>query len=272
MLFIVVRKFFNNKVVLVTGAARGIGKVIASHFLKEGALVVINDVNAVELKATRKEFGLKGYEVLAIKADLTKEKDCHDLIKAIIKEHGRLDILINNAGRGFRGLFEKTPLDVFHKIMKTNFETAVNCTSAALSEIKKSKGSIVFLSSVAAVRGLPAYGPYAVSKVAIKSFAQLLRTELHGTGVHIGLLIIGPVETDKGKRITLHDGESATVRKMNIFTPKKKVANRVLRMVKRRRFIMRINMLTRAIALLHFCCPWLLERILIRMKNPNNFK
>lgn len=272
MLFLMAKRAVQGKVVLLTGGARGIGKEIAYRFLKEGALVVINDIDAAELRLTRKEFGFKGFAVKTVCADLTQEVECKRLIKAVIKKYGHLDILINNAGKGFRGLFEQTTLEVFHTIMKTNLNTAVNCTSAALPELKRSKGSIVFLSSVAAVRGLPAYGPYSVSKIALKSFAQLLRTELHTMGVHVGVLLIGPVKPDEGKRIMIHDGSNSPVRNVGILVSKRKIADAVLSMVKHRKFMRRVNIMTTIIEVLHRLFPWLLEKLLVRMSDPRHYK
>ena len=257
---------FKGKVVLVTGAARGIGRVITEEFLKKGAIVVINDINKDVLAQTKKEFLKEGFSLTTVVGDLTKEADCNKIIKEIIKQYKKLDILINNAGRGFRGLFEQTPVNIFHDIMQINLNTAVNMTAAALPFIKKAKGSIIFISSVAAVRGLPSYGPYSVAKMALKSFAQLLRTELSGTKAHVGLLIVGPVEPDSGKKITTHDGKESSVRRLGILVSKEKVAKEVLLAVKKKSFVRRVNVMTHIIGFLHLCCPWLLEKILVRMK------
>jgi short-subunit dehydrogenase len=174
-----------DKVVIVTGGTSGIGKAIALAFVKKGARVVISGRNPESLRETEAELRKIHQDVLAIQADVSVENDCVRLINETLNRFGSIDILINNAGISMRALFSELDLDVLRKLMDTNFWGTVYCTKYAMKPLLKSKGTIVGISSIAGIKGLPARTGYSASKFAMNGFLEALRIENLKTGVHV---------------------------------------------------------------------------------------
>jgi NAD(P)-dependent dehydrogenase (short-subunit alcohol dehydrogenase family) len=174
-----------DKVVIVTGATSGIGEACAFAFGREGAKVVITGRNEEKLSNSVKKLGKGGITVLGILADAASESDNKRMAEETIRHFGRIDVLINNAGISMRALFEDLDLEVFHKVMDTNFWGTVYATKFCLPEILKNKGSIVGVSSINGYRGTPARTAYTASKFAMNGFFESLRTEVMKRGVHI---------------------------------------------------------------------------------------
>ena len=174
---------FQDKVVLITGASSGIGKALALATLAKGALVAVCGRNEDSLKEAFA--GADPNKIILVKADVSKEDDCQRFVQAALDKWGRVDALINNAGISMRALFEFTDLKVIRELMDINFWGAVQCTKYALPSIRKHKGIIVGVSSIAGYRGLPARTGYSSSKFALQGFLEALRTELLKTGAHV---------------------------------------------------------------------------------------
>ena len=175
-----------DKVVIITGASSGIGKALAIECSKRGAKVVLaarNEEKLFELNNILTP--LSNNQLLTVKTDVTKEVDCENLINQTIKQFGKIDILINNAGISMRALFEDVELDVIRRVMDVNFWGTVYCTKFALPYVITEKGSIVGISSVAGYRGLPARTGYSASKFAMQGFLEVLRTENLKKGLHV---------------------------------------------------------------------------------------
>ena len=127
---------------------------------------------------------MKGQCIL-VQADVTLKEDCARIVDAAVKQFGKIDVLINNAGFSMRALFNDLNVEVLEKLMQVNFFGAVYCTKYALPHILQSKGSILGISSIAGFRGLPGRTGYSASKFALQGFLESLRTELLKTGVHV---------------------------------------------------------------------------------------
>jgi short-subunit dehydrogenase len=166
--------FFNNKVIIITGASSGIGHACSVFFSNQGARIVLAARNEAKLKEI--SAGLKG-ESHYVVCDVSKEEDCKKLIHQSIEKYNQIDILINNAGISMRALFKDVDLSVLKQLMDINFWGTVYCTKYALSHILKSQGSIIAISSIAGYRGLPARTGYSASKHAMQGFMETLRTE-----------------------------------------------------------------------------------------------
>lgn len=123
--------------------------------------------------------------------DVSNEDSCRQLIDETLKQFGAIDILINNAGISMRALFAETPLDIIRKVMDINFWGTVYCTKYAMTEILKSKGSIVGISSIAGYKGLPGRTGYSSSKFAVQGFLESLRLENLKTGIHVMIVCPG---------------------------------------------------------------------------------
>lgn len=171
-----------EKIVVITGASSGIGKALALNVIKRGGKVAACARDYEKLKA---EISEENDNIFLFKADVSKEEDCRNFINAVITKWGRLDVLINNAGISMRALFEDVDLVVLKELMDVNFWGTVYCTKYALEEIKKRKGVIAAVSSIAGFRGLPGRTGYSASKFAMQGFMEALRTELLHTGVNV---------------------------------------------------------------------------------------
>ncbi|WP_296705539.1 SDR family oxidoreductase [Algoriphagus sp.] len=176
---------FKNKVVIITGATSGIGAACAYAFGSEGARIAITGRNPEKLEVERKILDDAGIEVIAILSDSGSEIDNQKMADEVLSKFGRIDILINNAGISMRALFQDLDLEVFKKVMDTNFWGTVYATKYCLPSIMKNKGSIVGISSINGFRGTPARTAYTASKYAMNGFFESLRTEVMHEGVHV---------------------------------------------------------------------------------------
>jgi dehydrogenase/reductase SDR family protein 7B len=197
-----------NKVAIITGGSSGIGKALATEFGLHGFSVMITGRNQEELNKTVSELKQKGISVVGFQADVSKEEDNRQMAAAAIHSFGRLDVLINNAGISMWAMFEEVDIDVIKKVMDINFYGVLYATKYCLPEIKKNKGSIVGISSIAGYRGLPGRAGYSASKFALNGFLEVLRTELLKTGVHVLTASPGFTSSNIRKRSLTKDGTS----------------------------------------------------------------
>lgn len=197
-----------DKVVVITGGSSGIGKALAEVFGSNGSKILITgrDVNA--LHATADELKSKGILIESIQCDASVEADNKRMVEEALRLFGRIDILIANAGISMRALFDEADLDVIKKVMDINFYGAVYATKYCLPEIKKNRGSVIGISSIAGYRGLPARTGYSASKFALNGFLEALRTELLKTGVHVLTACPGFTASNIRKRSLTKDGSS----------------------------------------------------------------
>ncbi|KAJ8721915.1 hypothetical protein PYW08_004317 [Mythimna loreyi] len=185
---------FLNKVALVTGASSGIGAAIATKFAEKGAQVAIVGRNKQKLENIAKQCG----NPLVVAADVTKDEDAKRIISETVKQFGKLDILINNAGIGERAsILSKNAMETFDKVMTTNLRSVVYLTNLAAPHLVKTKGNIVNISSVAALRTVGrGYFSYCTSKAALDHFSRSIAQELAESGVRVNIVNPGPVRTD----------------------------------------------------------------------------
>ena len=178
-------KGLEGKVVVVTGASSGIGEAMAREYAKMGARVVMAARREEELRRIAAEIESAGGEVEYVACDVVKEEDCRNLIERAVKRFGGIDVMICNAGLSMRALFDDCDLSVLHRLMDVNFWGTVNCTKYALPWLQKSRGSLVGISSVAGIHGLPGRTGYSASKYAMTGFLDTIRVENLKKGVHV---------------------------------------------------------------------------------------
>ena len=187
------------RVVIITGASDGIGAEIARQLAaKEGAGValVLAARNTAMLDAVAAECAAHGAQTLVQATDVAVQDDCKRMVAAAVARFGRLDTLINNAGRSAHALFEDVAdLGWYEDLMRVNLWGSVWCTHAALAHLKASKGSIVAVSSLAGLVGVPGRTAYGASKFAVTGFFEALRSELKGAGVSVTTAYPGVVAT-----------------------------------------------------------------------------
>ena len=198
--------FFRDKVVVITGSARGIGREAARQALAHGARVVINGRDAAALEVTRVALGMDE-RVLAVAADLSTPEGADTLVRQTLKTWGHLDVLVNNAGLSMRGTFADLSPTTVRTMLEANFLTAVWTTQAALPALRESRGTVVFISSLAGVRGFPGVSLYSASKMALTAFHQSLDAEERVRGVQSCLIYLAFTENDVEKTVLGADGK-----------------------------------------------------------------
>lgn len=196
-------KDFKDNVVIITGASSGIGKELAYRLAEKGAWLVIAARNIQRLEEVKNECKKLGGRVLTVQTDVTEKEQCKHLIDATIKEYGKIDTLVNNAGITMWTMFEDiTDIDIVEKIMKVNYLGSVYCTHYALPFLKESKGRLVGVSSLTGKTGVPTRTAYSASKHAMAGFFDSLRIELANSGVTVTMIYPGFVDTEiRGKEL-----------------------------------------------------------------------
>ena len=180
-------------VALVTGASSGIGEATARRLARDGAKLVLVARREERLRALADELG--GATVVAV--DLTDEDAPQRIADVVESEHGRLDLLVNNAGAAWRGNFADIGWEGVEKHMKLNFDATVRLTHALLPILRRSApSSIVNVASVAGRVSRPKSGAYSASKFALIGWSDGLYHEEKPNGVHVGLVLPGFVTTE----------------------------------------------------------------------------
>jgi short-subunit dehydrogenase len=199
---------FRENVAVITGASAGIGKELALQLADQGAWLVLSARNRDSLEEAAAECRKRGGKALAIAADVGKEKDCKKLIDGAVKEYGRIDTLVCNAGLSMWARFDemKSP-QPFEEIMQVNYMGSVYCIFYALPHLKQSKGRLVGVSSLAGKTGVPTRTGYSASKHAMVGLFDSLRVELAGTGVSVTVIYPGFVATEIRERALGQDGK-----------------------------------------------------------------
>jgi len=185
-----------KKVAIVTGAAQGIGKAIALRLAKEGAFIVITDVDLERLQETEKEIKKFG-ECLSLKLDVSCPDEVNKIVDEVIKKLGRIDILVNNAGIMSTGSIEQVSDELLDRTLAVNFKGTFYCCRAVVPIMKNQNyGKIVNSSSITAKRGdnttVPCYG---ASKGAVATLTKSLARELGPFGININAVAPHAIDT-----------------------------------------------------------------------------
>lgn len=187
-----------NKTVVVTGSSRGIGSAIAIKFSELGYNVVIN-YNSSEDMATNvlKKVRNNGSLAIAVKADVSDFFEAKSLIDKAVSEFGKIDVLINNAGIAYQGLFTEMSARDWNSIVGVNINSLFNCTQPAVVQmIKQHSGNIINISSMWGVTGASCEVAYSASKAAIIGFTKSLAKELGPSGVRVNCVAPGVIHTE----------------------------------------------------------------------------
>ena len=193
--------YWQDKVVLVTGGSAGLGRAIAQGFAAAGAKLVLAALDTPELSATVGQLQATGCDTLGLPADITRQDQVETLFAQALARHGRLDVLVNCAGRSSRGEVLSTRPEDFQKLLDLNFFAQVRCTLAAAPHLIAAKGHVINIGSLAAKTASRFLGAYPVSKFPVAAYSQQLRYELNPQGVHVLLVCPGPLaREDAGQR------------------------------------------------------------------------
>lgn len=182
-----------DKVVLVTGGARGLGKLIALDFAREGANLAIADLREADLKDTASEIEALGVKCFTMIIDLALRENCYKMIADTVGKYGRIDIMVNNAGVVWNMDIADMDDELLKKTMDINFMAQVWTTKAVLPDmIERKSGTIVSIASGAGKIGIPAMGIYCASKFALIGFFDSLRHELRKSGSGVKVIVVNP--------------------------------------------------------------------------------
>lgn len=197
---------FTNQVVVVTGAGspKGIGRTIAQTFGKQGAKVVICDINQAGLDANVEEMKKMGIEAAGFEANLTDPEAVKELVNKIVDKYGRIDVLVNNAGISQKVTVADMTLDDIKRIFNVNMFGLFLITQAVCEVMKKQKyGRIVHLSSVSGKRGGGIFGGahYSASKAAVLGFSKNLAREVSQYGITTNCVCPGLINTEIWKSL-----------------------------------------------------------------------
>jgi len=200
----------SGRVVVVTGGAHGIGRALALTFARRGARLALLDRDGAALTDALAALGDPGgHWHRALTVDITDDTQVRAAFETITSSLGGLDVLINNAGISQHSLAHETSRAVLDKVMQVNFHGAVSCTLAALPSLRRRRGAIVVMSSVAGFAPLFARSAYAASKHALHGWFDTLRAELAPDKVEVLVVCPSFVRTDIDRRALAGDGGPA---------------------------------------------------------------
>jgi len=187
----------SDKVAIVTGAGRGIGRAIALKLAEEGATVVVTDILEKEAQAVAGEIKAAGGQSLAVMADVSLAADVARLVEETIKACGRVDILVNNAGIARDQLLLRMSEEDWDKVIDVDLKSVFLCTKAVLRPmVKQRRGRIISLSSIAGITGNKGQANYASAKAGIIGFTRTVAREVGSHGVTVNAIAPGFIETD----------------------------------------------------------------------------
>ena len=187
---------FEGHAALITGASSGIGAALARELAREGARLVLMARRRERLESLSAELAAAGAQAVVHVGDVTKRTDLDAAVALAVEHYGRLDVAIANAGFGVVGPLAKLGVEDYRRQFETNVFAAIETSKACLAELLKSRGRLVLIGSVAGYISTPNASPYAMSKFAVRAFAEALRLELAPQGVAVTLISPGFVTSE----------------------------------------------------------------------------
>lgn len=189
---------FTDKVAVVTGGSRGIGKEVAKKLASLGADVAINYTsNEEQANITKSEIEKMGVKCLVLKCDVSKSEDVAEMMDSIVKEFGKIDILVNNAGITRDGLLMRMKEEDFDKVIDINLKGVFNCTKSATKYMMKKKyGKVINMASIVGIMGNPGQTNYCASKAGVIGFTKASARELASRNININAVAPGFIDTE----------------------------------------------------------------------------
>lgn len=191
-----------DKVGIITGASRGIGKTIALSFLKEGVKVVATEHNQ-SLDNLSEEAKCLGGEILRVKSDISSFKSCQEVVEKTLEKFNKIDILVNNAGITSDALLLRMKEEEWDNVIETNLKGVFNFTKAVLRVmIKQHSGKIINISSIVGISGNPGQANYAASKAGIIGFSKSVAKEVASRSICVNMICPGFIETELTEKLS----------------------------------------------------------------------
>ena len=189
-----------GRVAIVTGGAEGIGQAISLSLAKEGADVVVADIEIEPANEVVNEIRTLGRKAIAIKTDVSKSEETKLMAKTALDKFGKIDILVNNAGgsaRERRSLFCESTEEVWDHVLGKNLKGVLNCSRAVINHmIERRSGRIISIGSIGALAGAAGRADYAGAKAAYMGFTMSLAKEVASYGITVNNISCGPFETE----------------------------------------------------------------------------
>lgn len=243
---------FQGKVVVITGAAGGLGRALVHAFTQAGARVAALDRDAQALDSLAHGLaatpGVASAPTMTAVCDVTRLDDCQAALHQVCERLGGVDLLINNAGIAHRSAFADTQVEVLRRVMDVNFFGAVHCTHAALPSLRQRRGMLVAISSVAGFSPLIGRTGYAASKHALHGFFDSLRTELQDEGVDVLIVCPSFIDTGIDRAALGANGQPAAQARQTtgVTTQPSEVAAAILQAARQRRQLLRFGFTAQA--------------------------
>tara|TARA_Y200000002_G_C22684847_1_gene665557 strand:- start:1973 stop:2803 length:831 start_codon:yes stop_codon:yes gene_type:complete len=260
-----IRAMFKNKVIIITGSTQGIGFKTAEMLLKRGARLVINSRSSEKVTNALNYLEKFNPNVIGLAGDVSKYEFCVALKEFALKNFGRIDILINNAGVASSGLLKESAPNALEKVVNINLLGSIYPTLACVNNICKHRGSILFISSVAGIIGLPNYSQYSATKRAVISLAESLKSELIDYGVFVGINYPGFTENEDHKTIINSEGVEVLLSKrpgINALT-REQTAKKIIEQLQKKKFRMYPTISAKIIQIMYNLSPSLTLNIVI---------
>lgn len=263
---------FSGKVAVITGSSRGIGKAIARELATRGALIVLNGRDPGRLAQAELEIRGIHNQVYSVCCDISTAEGGQTLIDETLKRFEKIDILICNVGVSMRGNFARLDPNVFQAMFSSNVMSVVCPAVPALPQLRKTRGSLVFISSLVGIRGLPGLSAYSSAKMSLRAVAESIRIEEAKHKLHVGLVYVGYTEIEEGKEALAADGSKVVLQKREGRGVQKvgTVALAVLNNIEKRKFVSVLTPLGKVQNFVQRMAPWLVERIIL--KNLHKFE
>ena len=249
----------SGRVAAITGASSGIGLAAATHLARAGVAVVLGARRTALLESTAGAIAAEGGRAAVTTMDVTREADVQALVNTAIRQFGRLDIMICNAGFGYYGTIEDTPPEVMQRMIDVNYMGTYYGARAVLPIFRaRNSGHLIFISSIVGRRGIAFMGGYTATKAAQAGLAESLRTEFAGTPIHVSCVY--PIST----RTEFHDAMTRDYgHTISGLGPKQSVddvARAIVRCVERPRPEVYPHAMSRGLTLLNHLAPAFTDR------------
>lgn len=228
---------FENKVILITGSSQGIGKALAKLLLEHGAKVCINGRDEYKLRQAVEDLGNWKQNLQAVCCDVSTADGSQLLVKDCVERFKRIDVAVCNAGMSAYGNLEQTKTSVIKQVIDSNLTASAMVSHFCIPHLIKTKGSLLFISSLAGLHGLGGYSLYSAVKMAYTGLSQSLQKELKRQGVHVGVIYLGFTANESSKRTLNPDGnlEPVPERKQFKLATRDEVALLIIKCISKRK-------------------------------------
>lgn len=209
-------KLLEGKIAIVTGAARGIGEAIALKLASQGAHIAFTFLSSEEkAKALEQKLTALGVKAKGYRSNAGSYEDCEQMVNAVLKEYGTVDVCINNAGISKDSLLLRLTPEQWDEVMDTNLKSVFNMTKQVIRPmLKAKKGSIVNMSSIIGIRGNAGQSSYAASKAGIIGFTKSVAHELGSRNIRCNAIAPGFIETDMTHYLKDEEGAKSFLAKI----------------------------------------------------------